>query len=443
MWLFIFLKFCSCLTEARLKGEAMLGRLTTGLLMGNVALIFLAFGCSNSEFAGSSQNSISSKDCQKNPKLCTRDGGGGGEGSTEPDGPTKRDFQKNEAVLAVRDISCALCHSKIDANIITDFAMSTDEASAEQTYRKLMYQVNHEMGANGQPMITGDFIVPRGQTPMTEKTSVDCVFSADKVADSSPKSKLSILDNLTKCVQNVFKWGATSQKFVGKESISINPVSSANDIKAIVGSAKLTNSGFALVGDSKLSGISGSPQTGFTAAAAVTCEGAVVFDGPIVLKDSTITTDKGCRIYSTASIFVFGNTKVTTASETAHLQLMSPLFVGFDISSGNADGRLRNDANSKLKLSRGSVAEVAALITADASKLGIASNTGNSNVGYSRVVASAPVVYSRHTGPFSGAIIAEHFIGKIGALSFTFDPVFKAGTTAIFPEIKRALVMTR
>lgn len=421
----------------------MLGRLTSGFFRAVLALALLAVGCSNSEFAGSSQNSVSTKDCKKNPKLCTRDGGGGGEGTIEPDGPTKRDFQKNEAVLAVRDISCALCHSSIDANIITDFAMSTDDASAEQTYRKLMYQVNHEMGANGQPIITGDFIVPRSQTPMTEKTSVDCVFSAEKVADSSPKSKVSILDNLTKCAQNVFKWGATSQKFVGKESISINPVSSADDIRSIVGSAKLSKSGFALVGDSKLSGISGSSQTGFTAASAVTCEGAVVFDGPVVLKDSTVNTEKGCRIYSTASIFVFGNTRVSTNSDTANLQLMSPLFVGFDISSGNVDGRLKNDANSKLKLSRGSAVEVAALITADANKLGIASNTGNSNVGYSRVVASAPVVYSRHTGPFSGAIIAEHFIGKIGALSFTFDPIFKAGTTAIFPEIKRALVLTR
>jgi hypothetical protein len=99
--------------------------------------------------------------------------------------------------------------------------------------------------------------------------------------------------------------------------------------------------------------------------------------------------------------------------------------------------------NSKLKLSRGSVADIAKLIKDDATKLSITSRNGNSNVAYSRMAAVAPVIYSRQTGGFSGTIIAEHFIGKIGALSFTFDPVFKSGTTALFPEIKRPLVISR
>jgi hypothetical protein len=133
------------------------------------------------------------------------------------------------------------------------------------------------------------------------------------------------------CVQPAFVWGASSQKFVAKDTVAINPVSSVQDIVAIVGSSKLSSTGMALVGDSNLSGISGTKQTGFKAASNVTCEGAVVFDGPVALIDATITTEKGCRIYSTASIFVFGSTKVTTTSDAANLQLMSPLFVGFDI----------------------------------------------------------------------------------------------------------------
>jgi len=305
-----------------------------------------------------------------------------------------------------------------------------------------MYQVNHEKGAAGQPTIVGDFVVPKGDIAIIDRTS-DCAFSSEASAETSPKQKRSLLDHLVKCVQPSFVWGPSSQKFIAKDTVAINPVSSAQDILAIIGSSKLSSTGIALVGDSKLSGISGTKQAGYKASANVTCEGAVVFDGPIALIDATITTEKGCRIYSTASIFVFGNTKVTTTSEAANLQLMSPLFIGFDIASGVTEKRLEHPMNSKLKLSRGAAADVAKLIQNDATKLAITSQVGNSNVSYNRVAASAPVVYSRQTGSFSGTIIAEHFIGKIGALSFTFDPVFKSGTTALFPEIKRTLVVSR
>ena len=405
------------------------------LVMTTLGLIMVS--CSNSDFAGSTQN-VADRDCKKNPKLCDKSGGGG---STSVDGDTsQRDVQKNEAVLAVRDLSCAFCHAQISSNVISDFAITTEEASAEQTFRKIMYQVNHE--PKGHPTIVGDFIVPRGDISMLERTS-DCVFSSEASAQANIKQKRSLIDYLVKCVQPSFVWGSSSQKFITKDNVTINPVSSAQDIIGIVGASKLSGSGMALVGNSNLLGISGSKTSGFTAASSVTCEGAVVLDGPVVLKDTTINTERGCRIYSTASIFVFGNTRVTTTSDPANLQLMSPLFVGFDISSGNIEGRLKHENNAKLKLSRGSTADVASLIVADATKLGITGYGGNSNISYARVAAAAPVVYSRHNGSFSGAIIAEHFIGKIGALSFTFDPIFKAGTTSVFPEIKRALVVSR
>ncbi len=198
----------------------------------------------------------------------------------------------------------------------------------------------------------------------------------------------------------------------------------------------------ALVGDSKLTGITGSSQNGFSASNNVTCEGAVVFDGPVLLKDAQITTENGCRIYSTASIFVFGNTKVTETSANANLQLMSPLYIGIEIGLAATRARLLYNVNSQVRVSRGSGSDVADLISADATKLKITSESGESSTAYARIAAAAPVVYSRHGGNFSGAIVAEHFIGRIGKLSFTFDPVFKDGVTALFPEIKRALVVT-
>jgi hypothetical protein len=309
-----------------------------------------------------------------------------------------------------------------------------------------MYQLNytpsaiHIMG-DPQPSIGGNLIVPKVDVPMIDDTA-NCGYTNDGAAKSKTKQKRSLSDSLTKCVQPKFKWGASSEKIVVKNKVSINPVSKVEDIKAIVGSSKLSSSGMALVGDSKLTGITGTSQSGFTAANNVSCEGAVVFDGPVLLKDALITTVNGCRIYSTASIFVFGNTKVEETSANANLQLMSPIFVGIEIGLAATRARLLYNVNSQVRVSRGSGSEVADLISADATKLKITSESGESGTAYARIAAAAPVVYSRHGGNFSGAIVAEHFIGRIGKLSFTFDPVFKDGATALFPEIKRALVVT-
>lgn len=403
------------------------------------ALGFWLTGCSNSDFAGSAGNSTNKGTCAPGAKNCSP-----GSGTPGKDGPGG--VQQSQAVLAVRDISCAFCHAQVTSNVITDFAASTDDATAEHTYRKLMYQLNYTPAATDimgdpQPLIGGNLIVPKADIPMIDDTS-NCGYTNDGAAKSKTKQKKSLSESLTKCAQPKFKWGASSERIIVKNKVSINPVSKPEDIKAIVGSSKLSSSGMALVGDSKIAGITGTSQSGFAAASNITCEGAVVFDGPVILKDASITTENGCRIYSTASIFVFGNTKVSDSSANANLQLMSPIFIGIDISLDDIKKRLLYTVNSQVRVSRGSGGELVSLISSDASKLNITSQAGASSSAYARFAAAAPVVYSRHGGNFSGAIVAEHFIGRIGKLSFTFDPVFKDGVTALFPEIKRALVVT-
>lgn len=397
------------------------------------ALGFLLFGCSNKSFTGSSGKKATSNNPNCDPLKTATCGSSGGD-------ETLASLKKNEVVLAVRDISCAMCHAQIESNVITDFAKSTTESSSEQTLRKILYQVNHADGDAGQPVIQGRIIVPNGNFPMLARTT-DCLWSVENVASSNSIQKTDLISTLKKCVEPKFRWSAASEKFVGKDKVAITPISSPADIKALVTAGKLIATGMATIGDSKVNGIVGNPQSGFKASTSVTCEGAVVFDGPVVLKDSVILTEKGCRIYSTASIFILGSTKVSGPEASANLQLMSPLFVGFDISLGNIEKRLTHENTVKLALSRGSTSQVAEMIKSDMTKSGVSDYVGSTNVGYSRIAAAAPVVYARHSGTFSGVIIAEHFIGKIGALSFRFDPVFKSVETAIFPEIKRALVV--
>jgi hypothetical protein len=97
------------------------------------------------------------------------------------------------------------------------------------------------------------------------------------------------------------------------------------------------------------------------------------------------------------------------------------------------------------EFSRGTGAQVYTLIKADGAKLGINSLKGSGSFAYSHIAATAPVVYSRSSGKFTGVIIAEQFLGKIGALSFNFDPIFKPGDNALplYPEIKAPLVVAQ
>jgi hypothetical protein len=318
----------------------------------------------------------------------------------------------------------------------------------------MFFVVKHGDSQTKKPEIKGKFIVPDVQTStyassMTAGKS-NCAYSGLNLANST-YVKTSLVEALKTCVEPFMTWGSATEKFVKKTTVAINPVSSPDEIKAIASAeaANLASAGFTAIGTSTVEGITGSKLTGFKSSAAVKCEGAVVFDGPVLLKDTTISTQKGCRIYSTGSIFVFGQLNVKGPDDSAHIQLMSPLFIGFDISINNMEGRLTHTLNAKQVFSRGSGLAVAKLIEADANLIEAAKKNnaevlppGGGSSSYKRVAAAAPVVYSKSSGQFSGLIIAEQFLGKIGSLSFTFDPVFKPreSAPALFPEIKSELV---
>jgi hypothetical protein len=426
--------------------------------------------CSSSNFADSAALTTKSPKTQScvptDTKKC--------DAPTVEDGtlPPAVALQNHEAVFAVRNLSCALCHSKVDSNIISDFGIGSGDITADESMRDLLTVVNIKEGTPGNPYyiathppeFSGKFIVPAGDVSIGKNyleadQTLNCSIAASTM--STTMTKTSLIGALKKCVEAKFKWAADTEKFVAKEKVEINPVSSPSEVKALADQNLISAKGFAPLAAATIDGITGSASTGFKAAAAVNCEGAIVFDGPVLLQNTVINTKKGCRIYSTASIFIFDAVTVSGPAESANLQLLSPIYVGFDMpvmGQCNADWtdcltgegilqwRLVTYGGGRLqKFSRGTGAEVYAAVKADGTKLGINSLKGSGNKDYSRIAVSAPVVYSRSAGKFSGVIIAEQFLGKIGGLSFGFDPVFKAGENApsLYPEIKSPIVIAQ
>ena len=340
-----------------------------------------------------------------------------------------------KAVFAVRNVSCALCHARIESNVISDFGIGSGAESETQALIQMNYSAQ-----DGQPYISGDFIVPRSSISTLasdvangeSNCSKDIYFSAGQ-----PHGTVDLGKSLRKCSLPYMTWGPNSNKFVEKSVVKVTPPSNPDQIRAIADRSLLATQGYALTPGSTISPIQGHVGQGYTVAGDVSCDGAVVFDTPVVIRDARITTATSCRIYSSRSIFVSGELTILGPQDRANIQLLSPVYVGLEISTSDTAGRLTHSANSFFKFSRGSGAEVNALIAADATLVAGNNFTSTGTASYRKIAISAPVVYSRTSGGFSGVIVAEQFIGKIDALSFNFDPVFaNSALSPFFPEIR-------
>lgn len=399
--------------------------------------------------------------------------------------PTQQPAVKFEhAVFAVRDLGCAMCHAKVDSNIITDMMADSDGKSQHQTIESWLHMSQHEiMPGSANPNLTpaqltpaaiqGRIIVPKAKilhdgaiTTVTTNTpdKSRCISSVKGESDinrSMPASAvaISIKETMDKCVTPYVVWGAGSSKVEERDTVLIDPPTTANEITALASKKNilLTQGGITTLpsydptsNDANLRPMA--THSGFVltngavkVTGAATCEGALLIDAPVYFDNVNLRTAKGCRIYATASIFIKGKLEVVntgsseSAKDVAALMLMSPTFIGFHISVSMIDARLKHEINLNKTFRAGTPAAIAGKISADAAKAGFPEFTTDEMDGtaaaidYRRIVATAPVVYSRMKGQFSGAIVAEHFMGKVGSLSFMFDPVLERAP--FYPEL--------
>ena len=355
-------------------------------------------------------------------------------------------LNKHEAVFAVRNVSCTLCHANVDANIISDFGTSVDEKSSAIAIASIMHVRNEGAKNKFQTSISGNFLIPKTDISVYSAgtTSGKSKCTNEGAGSSGPYSKVPLLATLSDCLAPTIVWGASSQKFVEKSKISINPVNSAEEIRKLVDKDLLTKQKYAVTKDSVLTGIPTDLSKGIKLTGPLKCEGAVVFDGPVYIKSADISSTKGCRIYSTGSIFIFGGLKVS-GSDASNIQLMSPTYVGLDVSQAVLNKRFGKTGGNwvqSMTFSIGSSSTAYNAITQDMTTSGASADAGEGNIDYKRIAISAPIVFARNKGTTSGVIIAELFLGPVGNTKFKFDAVFgtAAATVSIFPEIPTSMV---
>lgn len=430
-------------------------------LLITIAIAVIFTGCSEATMSGSS------KIRKQDPAPCC----------VPP--PKPLDAQTfDHAVFAVRDLGCAMCHAKVESNIVTDFmnggsALTTHQALESWTYM-LHLQKRDNFAHDPAPEISGRIIVPKAQlsqdkSPLLKGSPGRCdtyikTTDAQKTMTAATAT-VDLKQVLDRCVTPHVKWGASSEKIQVRDTVHIAPPTSAQEIMSIASKSGLlpVSGGVTPLRSFEALALNSTnpsqwpmaTQSGFNTTPArpgavvvtgeASCDGALLIDAPLFFNNAKIKTSTGCRIYTTASIFVKGSLEIVNTGATdgsradlASLMLMSPDFIGFHIPLAQVEDRLGHGINKLKTFTKGTTAAIAAKIKSDAVKVNYpaftdaeANGTGAA-ISYNRIVATAPVVYSRMTGSFSGAIIAEHFMGKIGALSFTFDQVFDRAP--FFPE---------
>ena len=370
-------------------------------------------------------------------------------------------FHNLEPSLAVRGIGCATCHLQSSSKLITDFGFGNDyffgkdalSVSANPFTPPYSYYNDHA-GQSFRTATLNEIIVPNQPLPFKSGDYL--------VADWKPTAAQLAATTLAQYVKAVVPVTVTvttkNEIFIGAPSADVIKTRTALGT-AETSYFKNQDSSPQLSGLSKLGSY-------FTASNLI-CDGDLVINGTLFLKDLRLTTNEGCRIMVTGPIFVNG--KITYVQHTqsstnnTNLQLVSSTWINLGVGLTNCENQpgypaaekawyrtnstaIQDPMTHRLKVyaaksrlgqqDANSLRTIQSSITAfqDASCRKSVAGEFPREEHFERLLLNAPRVDSRYTGQFTGVIIAETALMGLSSFSFSFDPVFSR--VPILPLLK-------
>ncbi len=359
-------------------------------------------------------------------------------------------FHNLEPSLAVRGIGCATCHLQSSSRLITDFGFGNDYffgkdalsvASARPFDPSYSYYNDHA-GASFKTAKLKEVIVPNQNLPFSPSAYLSATAPAAQLAATT------LVEYVKAVVSTTVIVATKNDIFIGAPSADV--------IKARTALGAAETAYFKNQDSSpQLSGLS-KPGTYFTASNLI-CDGDLVINGALFLKDLKLTTNEGCRIMVTGPIFVNG--KITYVQHTSsstnntNLQLVSSAWINLGVGLTNCENEpsypaaekawyrtnstsLQDPMTHRLKTyaskSRLNQQDVNLLRTIQSSISTFQDASCRKSVAgefpreehFERLLLNAPRVDSRYTGQFTGVIIAETALMGLSSFSFSFDPVF-------------------
>ncbi|MBC7691797.1 MAG: hypothetical protein H7222_08500 [Methylotenera sp.] len=370
--------------------------------------------------------------------------------TTAPSDNTTKVFRTLQPALAVRGASCLSCHANVQSNMITDFGYGDSffmEPGGGGNANGSMY-FNHGLTSWQTAQITGSLIVPQVDLKLPELAkqarTVDPqgLSSSLSLAQFLQMPVIADLDgnrrNEPAMTVGVNPTGSALE-VIEKKSIYIGAPADA-DILSLAPSLAASASGFVQVSNS----LPGSPMVLKSAgtgsklylrneAGPLNCYGDVVIKGTLFLNAPNIQTDAaGCRLYVAGSVFIQGKILLNGSSTSTHnLQITSSkaIMLGFDNTSVAERLNLGGDRTWLLPYAftrgPGTNREKHQAVLDDAHLIADLVDGGNVTQDTNHLLLNAPLVHSRYAGNFTGAVIGEIVLFRLGQFSFRFDPVFE------------------
>jgi hypothetical protein len=366
---------------------------------------------------------------------------------------TEEALKTLQPTLAVRGMSCILCHAQIESNVITDFGYGTPNfMGGEVSFDQGSNWFNNLADAWQTAHINGTVFVP--DVPVTR--------SAQNILGSGYVNQplLKIADFMKTPYQSTYGQIATpyttpdesvaemvyhvtplpgEERVVARSHIKIR-APSENEIKALApslwaagadmaGAIRVGASASAQVLQLFRQGAAGATYMQNDENVVLECSKSdIVVRGSLFLRRLKVNAAGGCRLYVTGTVFI--EEGITYASgDLQNLQITSAsgIMMGLDVPT--LINRLLND-NRGLQLEGRDFKTLANQILSEANNIGTLKDGVNAypppgaTFTYTGLLLNAPIVHSRYLGEMRGTIISEAILFRLSHLVFHFDSVF-------------------
>lgn len=390
-------------------------------------------------------------------------------------------FLNSSPSLAIRGSSCIACHANIKSDFVTDagygspwFFGKGGTVNYGNRAVDLGYYGDHELKSLITMKVTGGSIfVPYAPLGISSVTSSQ-FFNPNGVspADATNQANLKrvVESGITLKKYLEYNKAAETTATVKEKTVYIGSLS-ANEILSASG-INSSNLGEVVykprTGSSitSYSGIGAISSGNFRKVVSTTlaCDGDLFIHGNLFMKDVTVRTDQGCRIYVTGVVFVDGTIKYEDINKAqgvdlSNLQIASAVSINLGVGqshcetsslpysnwyyencvrtnnvSGDSCNPLLHRYQTYKAPTRNDSAGTAVLdaVKTAANALGSdlldATCRGGSDpraVSFERLLLNAPTIHSRYIGDFKGVVVGEVVLFSVGKFSFTFDSVFQ------------------
>ncbi len=361
--------------------------------------------------------------------------------------PTEATLKTIQPALAVRAMSCVLCHAEIKSSVITDFGLGTaDFMGGDNHFFSKNSWYNDLAGAWQSSHISGTVFVPAA--PVTARAQSVLGSAYDNQPLLKIKDFMKIPYTTTgwekylsaKEAQSEMAWhiepDVGNDSVVEKTNILIR-APSMSEIQALapeLWSASAPASGAKRIGSNEpLQLIPARSAAGIFLQndenAVLECSKMdIVVRGTLFLRRLKIHAAGGCRLYVSGSVFIEEGITYVGNGDLQNLQITSSSAILMGLSPSRLKTRLV-DRRDGLNLVARDYSNLATQVLQEADLIGDLKDAQDdyavrASYDFTGLLLNAPIVHSRYLGKVQGTIISEAILFALGEFHFVFDPVF-------------------